>query len=236
MEKTPESAPRTNHDYELYAAAFGEIITDAQVIADIGAGDSNFAETVEAQAANKTVWRFDAQYKDTPAAGERTVAADVRQLDMVQDDTFDASLSAFMFQHITHGHGDVALAIKEMVRITKTAEPSDKTKGNVAIYPVWGDGADLMRLLADEGLNDDNAVAIGYPTAGGLKHLDRRLNMPTLAIKKTDNLTPERVEAIAKLIESTKVLHKTETPITLGRRALMALTGRTRRNTTNNRS
>ena len=232
MEKTPESAPRTNHDYELYAAAFGDIVTDAQVIADIGAGDSNFAETVEVQTFNKTVWRFDAQYKDNPAAGERAVAADARRLDMVQDDTFDASLSAFMFQHITHGHGDVALAIKEMVRITKTADPHDMTKGNIAIYPVW-DEAGLMTELAEKGLNDDGAVGIGYPTAGGLNYLDKRLNMPTLVIRKTDNLTPERTAAIAALIESAKVLHKAETPITLGRRALMALTGRTRRNTTN---
>ena len=234
MEKTPESAPRTNHDYELYAAAFGDIITDAQVIADIGAGDSNFAETVEAQAANKTVWRFDAQYATDSPAGERAVSADARQLDMVADDTFDASVSAFMFQHLTSDNGDVARAIKEMVRITKTAEPRDMTKGNIAIYPVWNE-ADLMEQLAASGLNDDKAVDIGYPTEGGLKRLDKRLHMPTLVIRKTDSLTPERTEAIATLIEESRVLHKAETPITLGRRALMALTGRTRRNTTHSR-
>ena len=234
MEKTPESAPRTNHDYELYAAAFGDIITDAQVVADIGAGDSPFAQKHEQRMPGKTVWRFDAQYASDPPLGERAVAADARRLDMVADDTFDASISAFMFQHITHGHGDVALAIKEMVRITKTAEPRDMTKGNIAIYPVW-DEADLMEQLAASGLNDDKAVDIGYPTEGGLKRLDKRLNMPTLVIRKTDNLTPERTAAIATLIEECKVLNKAETPITLGRRALMALTGRTRRNTTHSR-
>ena len=229
MEKTPESAPRTNHGYELYAAAFGDIVTGAQTIADIGAGDSNFAATVEAHAPSKSVWRFDAQYAFDPPVGEQAVAADARDLDMVPDEAFDASLSAFMFQHFTHGSGDVAKAIKEMVRVTKTATPRDVTKGNVAIYPVWNE-ADLSSLLLQKGFSD-NEVGIGYPTEDGLGRIDRRLKMPTLVIRKTDNLTPEKLHELAALIELSGALNKAETPITLGRRALMTLTGRTRRNT-----
>jgi hypothetical protein len=231
MEKKPEHAPRTNHSYELCVAAYGPIIDDANVIADVGAGDSPFGPEAEQRMPGKTVWRFDAQYASDPPLGERAVAADARYLDMVEDETFDVSVSAFMFQHITHGNGDVESAIKAMGRITKsTADPKDFSKGIIAIYPVWNEG-NFMDQLAEAGLNDDNAVGVGYPGGDALAHFGVDYDLKTLVIRKTDSMSPERLEKIAKLIESDKILYKTETLTSFVRSAFIRATKRTRRNT-----
>lgn len=231
MQKSPEYAPRTLHGYRLYEAAFGDAIKDAKTIADVGAGDSNFARTIEQRYPGKEVWRFDAQYQGDPPTGDRFEDADARHLDGVPDEAFDLALSAFMFQHITHGNGDAARAMMEMIRITKTADPKDDSRGNIMIFPVWR--YDRLRELLVDNFSDDIAM-VGYPEIDALHNVDKRLgDKRTLLIRKTPHLTAEKAQRLTSMIEFSRVLDRRETPVTLGRRALIVMTGNTHRHTSN---
>lgn len=229
MQKSPELAPRTTHGVGLYLGAFGEALHLAKNIADIGAGSSSFAQKFEVWNPGTEVWRYDAQYGDRLPDGDRWAAADVRNLDMVPDDTFDATVTTFMFQHLTHGNGDTAQAVKEMVRITKRVEDvNDVQAGNVMIFPIWK--PEVMRKLLEN--FDNNIARMGYPDPDKLREYGEQMgDKETLLIRKTPLLTPDILDQLAHMIEESKALTKRETIVSLGRRTLIALTGNSMRRT-----
>ena len=224
--KNPELAPRTDHGYTLYKAATGDMLDAAYTIADIGAGNSDFAD--KANALGHNVMRFDAQYIDNPPKGNANfMVADARHLDTVSNEVFDAVVSVLMMQHIEHGNGDVASAIEEMLRITKTPSvDNDTSAGTILIYPVWN------REKLDRIIKKDFAshASIGYADDPEVfDRLPEEYRHPTLLIRKTTGLTQAMIDHLCDSIESSKALDKPRTSADIARRAIMRLTGNTER-------
>lgn len=225
---SPElSAPNTNHGYMLYKMVGGRFIEGATKIADIGAGNSDFAHVAEGKD-GKQVDRFDAQYDIHPPEGERAYTADVRDLQGVEDETYDTTISMLMMQHLRHGTGDVVSAIKEMVRITKTTEDAtDPTHGTVLIYPVWRK-KEIEKTIKER---FSDVASIGYEDYEGLETAEARGEYckPALLIKKTPSLTPERLEALAQIVEETKALQDKPTLRSMARKASILMGAHTTR-------
>lgn len=169
---------RTNHSTATYEAAFGEFVTsdDAQVIVDVGAGDSPFA--TEYGKKGKEVYRVDAQYEQAmPAdADERTIAGRIQEGLPLEDGVADRAVSAFLFQHLPPQ--DRGPALREMLRVTKP------DTGFVLVFPIFRPKA--VQKIANAG-QFTNSVAIGYPGDKG-DLAERKLDYPTLALHNSDEL------------------------------------------------
>lgn len=202
--------PRTDHGDGLYEGAFGDIIGDARIIADIGAGDSSFA--YEAGYQGKRVLSIDPLYKiHPPRYGGWYVAADARDMPEVPSDSVDVAVSVLTMQHVEHGSGDAARIVREMARITMRANKVSDPHGFIAFFPVWQPERLQDELRAQYG----DVAAIGFPGGRGALDIDRlsagrleRKNMQTLVIRKTDALTSTRLEGLADIIEASRALTK----------------------------
>jgi hypothetical protein len=236
MTLSPEFAARTDHGYGLYEGAFGELITGPQTIADIGAGDSGFAE--EAMRHGKQVLRIDPLYaKHPPKGGDNYLAADARYMPEVPDESFETVLSSLMFQHVEHGNGDVTKIIQEMIRIAETTDERRGYKGFIAIFPVWR--PEVLKEKLQQG-NFGDVAAVGFLGGRGVDDADarsvgrlQRKNMPTLVIRKMTDLTQDRQAALATTIEHSRGLMKKQTLGDLARRAIISTTGENRISTRN---
>lgn len=223
IDRRAQEAPRTNHTEELYRAAFGENLKGAQTIADIGAGKSDFALHAPE---GKRIVRVDAQYDTHPPEGEDYIAARAQDMSIIPDESFDATVSVLMMQHIPHGNGDVAQAISEMVRITKPYNPDNPDAGKVSIYPVWNKKAmeKALRPFAD-------VAHVGYASFDEMENMTAEYINPTLMIARTEALTPGRLHDLANAIEASKAFKR---PPSLGqvvRRLVIRKTGKTERDT-----
>lgn len=225
MENKELYVPRTDHSDALYRAVIGHALDGAHLIADVGAGDSNFAD--RARSRGQDVIRFDAQYGKIPPEGIADYfVADARNMSNVPDEKFDAVVSVLMMQHLEHDNGDVTAALEEMIRITKTANFGDNNVGNILVYPVWRP-KEISLII--EKLFPRSAV-VGYAeNNNAFDDLPEEYRHQTLQIRKTALLTPEIAHELCSLIESTKALKKPTTPSDMGRRAIIRLTGKTKR-------
>lgn len=214
-ESTPRVIERTAHDYELYKAAFGQVIDNDQIetIADIGAGDADFAYRTGLE--GKMVSRIDADYAKTPPEGGDWYPYDATDMSNVPDNQYDAVISSFMMQHMSSL--DQERAIEEMVRISKSGESN---KGLIGIFPVYKPKK-LAHLLAESGFTDAlEARVVGNWSRFSDSSIElRRLGYDTLWIHKRDSLTLERTHEIAQIVGESGALYRRTTPGDLARRA-----------------
>ena len=226
MNHYAEHAPRTNHSADLYHAAFGDNLNSVVTIADIGAGDSDFALNAPE---GKQVVRVDAQYEARPPEGSDYIAAHAQDMSMIPDGSFDATISVLMMQHIPHGKGDVAKSISEMVRITKPYNSENPDAGKVSIYPVWNKKAmeKALRPFAD-------VAHVGYAN-DDMENLPDEYLMPTLMIARTEALDEDRLQGLANAIEASGSLKRPPSLRQLARRALIRRTNNTHRNVSKKR-
>jgi ubiquinone/menaquinone biosynthesis C-methylase UbiE len=171
-----------NRHLSAYQKFFGsEIGKGNELILDMGAGDSHFAQEIQdSQEHNARVIRLDADYANNPPADSRdTVAASATQLPF-NDNTFDKVVSSWMMLHIPRAVGQEAL--KETLRVTKPG-------GQILMTPA------LPRLRK------------GKDTTRASFKKFNKIGLPqTLAITKPndfDSLSEaERAEIVADLAES----------------------------------
>lgn len=196
--------PRTDRSAACYELAFGPAIGRAQSIADVGAGDSDFANVQRAQGVD--TMRIDMQYANDPPEGEAPwVSADITEGLPIADEQYAVTVSAWMFQHL-HQPGSISKAIQEMIRITKTdAVPSDRPNGQIHIYPVYNDAVVTRALEALPGGLYGSVV--GLSGASNEAELSRRDEpMHTLLLYKSPQLTKEVAVQIADAVEASGAL------------------------------
>ncbi len=207
---------RTSHTPGLYHAAFGQFISReiASSVLDVGAGDSNFAQTAR-DATGQRVARVDSDYATDPPDGIDWHGVDVRDLSHFYGDPFDVTISSFLMQHLSPE--DQAKAIQEMVKVTM---PSDGKIGHIGIFPVYKPNS-LRKLLSKNGFEDVALVFEANDTFDKGSILLRKLAYDTLWIQNNKHLTPERREALASLIGQSDTLSRKATLRDLARRAFM---------------
>jgi SAM-dependent methyltransferase len=210
------------HSYALCAAAYMDSINAVREsnahrelrVADVGAGNGDFY--LGAQQEGLRVQRIDPAYKDHIPKDGDYVTADARHMPQVPSNSFDVSVSSFLFQHLQESPGSVAMAIQEMVRITK---PRENGGGLVLIYPLYG-----AKKFQEE-------IASRFSDVTGFAHTDedalseRGYPMTTLAIVKNDQLTPKRLKELTQAIEESGVLSRRKTILDRLRKSKMRVTG-----------
>lgn len=196
---------RTNHTTELYEAAFGDIIRDAQTIVDLGAGDSPFGTDYTKQ--GKEVFRVDPQYAEVMPSDSHNVLPEFAHDISLPDHSVDVAVGAFMFQHVPKEQ--VADILREAARITKHASEELPDQGYIAIFPVfgWHDMRDALAKRPDL----QQHVQIGFPNEDALLGADRtrrKLYYPTLVVRNTPELTQASAEGQSPLDALTEALEQ----------------------------
>ena len=143
----PEAIPRTSHP-GVYKYAFRTLLNPengVESIIDFGAGDNTYCSSEDVVSGRVTLFRVDAQYKNMPPRDdiylERTnewLSADVTNetaMAAIADNTFDVSISSFLFQHLSNE--GMKKTLNQMRRVTKYSEGIESYIGNICIYPLF---------------------------------------------------------------------------------------------------
>lgn len=207
---------RTNKSAAFYRRVFGEVIAsdNVQTILDVGAGDSDFAESVVQQ--GKSVERIDFDYATNPPVGENWEAADATDLGDFRG-KYDVVVSSFMMQHLDQK--DQAKALQEMIGATVNNEGY---RGVTAVYPVYK-GNKLREQLEKAGFSDVAIVAdTGANSAVELSLQEEHLAVySTLYIVNNKELDDERKKTLTELIATSNALTRRKTMRDMARRAFM---------------
>ncbi len=107
---------RTDRSSKHYEKAFGpEVKQPEGLVLDLGAGDSNYAESVNDT--NLKAVRFDYGYKDDAPEYTTGAVAGLAQELPFADNSFTKVVESYMMQHIPADQ--VPMVFKEIVRVTK---------------------------------------------------------------------------------------------------------------------
>lgn len=123
-------AARTDRTVNAYCKYFGfqpEELRGMNIL-DIGAGDSNFADTVNSTGAN--VVRLDAKYSEKPPCGNADAVTGIVQALPFKSGSFDLALASFSLYWVAT---DVDKALLEMIRIVRD-------NGLIKIFPTLIEG------------------------------------------------------------------------------------------------
>lgn len=221
MKYSVYKGPRTNHSNSLHIGAFGERLEVADIVLDVGAGDSEFAECRRRIA--RRVISLDPQYAiEAPANSKDAVAGDGRSLPL-RDEVVDATISMLMMRQLPHGSGDISSAIGEMIRVTKSFS-SYGHAGTVSIFPVYH--PERAQWCQDDSIS--GLVDIGYPNYDYLSAHHPRFVYPTLTLYKKPGIDPCAYADIAEQVENSEILRPDRGVGYLARAAYTLVTGKTR--------
>jgi len=208
--------PKTKHA-GLAAAMFGDYfrrVPAGQTVLNVAAGTTELARDLEA-------WRIPAVPVISVDPLYRTNGWYVNRRDRVpataedmpfDDNSFALTLCQFGLQHML----DRPAAVREMVRVTKSAEGADNSAtGTILLNPVFKPGP-LWEALTLRGLRD--VCTVQAPLA----RVTAREALPTLVIRKTPDLTSERLETLITTLTETQAMQRRRT---LGERIARAWGG-----------
>jgi|GEM_PF-5105984 len=188
--------PVTAHD-NLMATMYGDFFRNTDTVLNVAAGHTDLGADLRHRGIMTRVTSFDPIYEREP--GSHRVPGYAQAMPFA-DESFAMTTCQFGMQHLPEA--SVGDAIREMVRVTRTADSSsDPTKGIIFINPVFRPER-LQRKLVERGA-DRRSAGIMEHDLDGFNLADRKVVRPTLWIQKTDALTPETLEPIiAAVVES----------------------------------
>ncbi len=222
--KSERLIERTHHSPELYNAAFGRIarVPTVQNILDIGAGDSDYA--ISQTRAGKRVTRIDRDYARVEPKGSDWLAGDITKGIEIPDHIADASVSAFLMQHLSQEAQ--SQAIKEMLRVTRQYD-EEEHNGVIGLYPVYKPDA-LEASLKQAGFYDKVGLSTDYLAFDRVPLHERRLVYPTLIMPNWADLTPDEQNRLVEAIVESQAFYRTRTVADMCRQLAMRARGDTR--------
>lgn len=210
----PEIAPRTSHR-GMYSYAFKGLLdpsNNVRSVIDFASGDNDYCLDTDVQSGEITLFRVDAQYKDVPPRDdlerkkpEEWLAADVTNdhaMNVIPDDTFDVSISSFLFQHLSNE--GMKKTLNQMRRVTKPSSNTESSLGLIAIYPLYRPR--LLRTVVD-----DHADLLFTPSLYiGLEEemIFRDFKYSTLVLRN-DNEKPEELDEVVERVAESGALRRT---------------------------
>ncbi len=172
---------RTDRGTKHYEKVFGaEVAKPDGMILDMGAGDSNFAQTVNESESegNLKVVRYDYSYGDDPPDYKTGAVTGLAQELPFADGSFDKVVDSFMMMHIRKE--DVPKVLSEMIRVTKPG-------GEIMLFP-----SQNMRL--PKNLRGKDFLSIKYKSK-----VDPRYR--TLKIRKDPTISEQEWSQIAQQLD-----------------------------------
>ncbi len=221
---TPEKhtlIERTDHTPHLYEAAFGHIVNQPSVdtVIDVAAGDSRFAIEKSART-GKRIIRVDSDYARVEPQGADWLPDDARHLSL-EDGVSDATISAFLMQHLSVV--DQQQAIAEMLRVTK---PFDgEASGVVGLFPVYN-ARRVQEALDAAGFDEQAFVMEDTEVFDSGTIAERKLTRPTLWIPNRG--TPAEQAELIRAVTESGGLTRRKTVLDLARKARMRAAGDSR--------
>ncbi len=201
------SIPRTAHP-GVAARMYGELIPDGSKVLNVGAGDTDLEGGLQGLGVKADVTSLDPQYGRYNAKqeeGPKHIRGVAQELPF-PDESFDITMAQFLLQHLDP---DVASrAMREMLRVTRTAESTSERSGLILINPVFRPQS-LRELIARRGFGD--LASVWDHDAKAFDLAQRRDVYPTLVIHKTELITDELAESLIKAVEESGALRRRRT-------------------------
>jgi SAM-dependent methyltransferase len=205
-----QKTPPTQHDglaAEMYGHEFFANV-DGPIL-NVAAGYTDLGNDLRGMGIHKEVISLDPLYSQNTFYRDEKPGRVVGTAQTIPypDAAFSAVMCQFGMQHIT----DKESALREMVRVTRVAESRRDTKGTILLGPVF-----KPKQLRDAIVGSDAQLALVSGIQSPPEQVRHRAARPTLIIKKTADLTEERLDALIGAIEQTGAL---DTKRTLGEMA-----------------
>ena len=209
------NTPVTAHD-GFASALYGESLAFADSVLNVASGHTDLAADLQARGADVQVTSLDPIYGRSEFDSRPDMVAGYAQKMPFEDGKFDVTLCQFGLQHLPPE--EQAKAIREMVRVTREADPKGiKVGGVVLINPVFRPKA-MLEALEQAGIEGVAGLMTHDPKSVALSQ--RRLVKPTLWVEKNPTLTSEKLDVLVQAITGSKALKPTFR--SLGERACRA--------------